>query len=66
MLLEVRVEVTSGEERGGRDGAGPKSSFWNAGNVLFLDLLAGYLDLFVKILKDCTLLIGVLFCMSYT
>lgn len=65
MVFEVRIEVTSGEERRGRHGAGPKTCFWSAGNILFLDLVTGYLDLFVKILKNCTLLMGILFCMCF-
>ena len=34
---------------------------WSVGNILFLDLLTGYLDLFVKIPYDYTLLIGIYF-----
>ena len=34
---------------------------WSVGNILFLDLVTGYLDLFVKILYDYTLLIGIYF-----
>lgn len=34
--------------------------------ILFLDLVASYLDLFVKILKDYRLLICVLFCVCST
>ena len=34
---------------------------WSVGNILFLNLVTGYLDLFVKIPYDYTLLIGVYF-----